>query len=111
MGAHRVTIGSPSEGTEKVFKSKNEAILFFRNMLHRYGNNQEVDDEDSRLLSVPLECHPEAQQKIGCGITRFHKKTYCGASKCSRINIACRFFLFFLTARQIDIPTEGEPVY
>jgi hypothetical protein len=82
MGAHKVNIGSQSDGTEKIFNSKNDAILFFKNMLHRYQDNQEVDEADSQLLIALLERHPEAQQKIGCGIKRFCRKRTTEGTSC-----------------------------
>jgi Protein of unknown function (DUF3223) len=67
VAGHQVIIGS------KVFRSKSDALLFFKEMLGRYHNKQDVNEEDSRHLRNNLERHPNAREKIGCGVTRFFK--------------------------------------
>ncbi|MDQ3564214.1 MAG: DCL family protein [Pseudomonadota bacterium] len=55
------------------FKFKKGAKQFFREMLARYRNSQNINDEDAEHLHNLLERHPEAPEKIGCGVKRFFK--------------------------------------
>ncbi|MBA2591985.1 MAG: DCL family protein [Pseudomonadota bacterium] len=67
MARENVTIGTLS------FKFTKDAKQLFREMLGRYRNSQDLNEEDSEHLRYLLERHPEAQEKIGCGIKRFCK--------------------------------------
>jgi len=73
MARHEVVIESVGSNWQQVFSSKKDAIHFFRAMLRRYRNNQKITDIDSQALRSLLERHPEAQQKIGCGVRHFLK--------------------------------------
>jgi len=55
------------------FKNKKEAHLFFKAMLNKYRNHQTIEEDDATILFALIERHPEALQKIGCGIKRFYK--------------------------------------
>ncbi len=55
------------------FSSKQNALDFFKAMLNRYNDNQTVEGDDKFLLLALVERHPEAVQKIGCGIDSFYK--------------------------------------
>jgi Protein of unknown function (DUF3223) len=82
MPGHELIIGSQDSGTHKRFASKNDATLFFRAILGRYGDGQDLDEPDSQLLRDLLERHPEAQQKIGVGIKRFFKRRTDQGTSC-----------------------------
>lgn len=58
---------------DRTFSSKTGAKQHFKEMLARYADNQTIGDEDSEDLCGLIERHPEAHQKIGCGIRRFFK--------------------------------------
>lgn len=55
------------------FSNKKEALEFFKDMLNRYRNNQKIDENDEVMLFELIGRHPEALQKIGCGIDHFYK--------------------------------------
>lgn len=55
------------------FRFKKHALEFFKDMLNRYRNNQQVDEDDEVMLFELIERHPEALQKIGCGVEHFYK--------------------------------------
>ncbi len=61
----RVLIGSLD------FKTKTAAKDFFRAIRDRYEDGAVLSDEDSACLHALISCHPEASDKIGCGIARF----------------------------------------
>ena len=82
MPGHKVIIGSQEAGTQKTFGSKNEVTVFFRAMLGRYRDEQDLDEPDSQLLRDLLERHPDAQQKIGVGIKRFFKRRADQGTSC-----------------------------
>jgi len=71
MAGHQLIIGDGDSG--RVFSSKKDAKMFFKNMLSRYRNKQEISSDDAPLLRVLLERHPEAVEKIGCGVKRFYR--------------------------------------
>lgn len=56
-----------------VFKSKNDATSYFRDMLNKYKNGEIVNFEDDIFLFELVQRHPEAKEKIGIGITSFYK--------------------------------------
>lgn len=59
--------------SEKTFKTKKKLLGDCKSMLARYRNRQTVNDEDSAFLAGLLERHPDAIQKIGCGVKRFFR--------------------------------------
>jgi len=71
MAGHKVTIGSGDSKFE--FESKKDAKAYCKNLLGRYRNNQTVNEEDTQFLQSLLERHPDAVQKIGCGVKRFFR--------------------------------------
>lgn len=68
------------------FRTQKEATEFFRSMLDRYEDGEDVLDEDDTLLFELLQRHPEAQVKIGCGIKRFYRDRADGqATSCFHV--------------------------
>lgn len=53
------------------FPSQTKAKAFFREIRDRYEDGERVSDEDSRYLHDLIAIHPEAETKIGCGISHF----------------------------------------
>lgn len=56
-----------------VFRTQKEATKFFKDMLNKYQDNETVNNGDHEILLNLIERHPEAEQKIGCGIKRFYR--------------------------------------
>ena len=56
------------------FKSKSDAKVFFKNMLNRYHDGDEVNSIDDQILFEVIQRHPEATEKIGGGIKRFYRE-------------------------------------
>ena len=54
------------------FNSQKEAEEYFRAILNKYEKWQEIIDMDQVDLRALLERHPEAKNKIGCGIKRLY---------------------------------------
>jgi len=65
MPAHPVVLQS------RRFETKTEANSFFKSMLHKYSDGDEISPEDSRYLFELIQRHPE--DKIGVGIKRFYR--------------------------------------
>jgi hypothetical protein len=63
-----VEIGSLS------FKTKKAAKDYFKSMLSRYSDGQDISEDDSDILNSLIERHPEASQKIGVGVKRFFRE-------------------------------------
>jgi hypothetical protein len=61
----------PIELPSKTFAKREDAILFFRAMLHRYRDGERVSMEDSVLLGELLRRHPD--DKIGIGLDYFYR--------------------------------------
>lgn len=55
------------------FKFQKDAIEYFKNILESYQNGQTIAGDDHDMLLALLKRHPEADQKIGCGVKRFYK--------------------------------------
>lgn len=68
MVRHKIVLPS------KTFEMKQEATEFFRAMLHRYEDGDEINAADSKLLYELLQRHPEADEKIGwSGVKKFYR--------------------------------------
>ncbi len=65
----RQSVNLPS----KCFKSKTEATEYFRKMLNRYNDGEDLNQEDDAILFELLQRHPEAEEKIGIGIKIFYR--------------------------------------
>lgn len=61
----------PIELPSKRFAKRDDAIQFFRAMLHRYRDGEQVNDEDSLLLNELLQRLPD--EKIGVGVQHFYR--------------------------------------
>jgi hypothetical protein len=61
----------PFQIETRTFPRKQDAVAYFRTMLHRYRPNDRVSDEDARDLSALLKHHTEYQEKVGVGIDYF----------------------------------------
>lgn len=64
----------PVEIGELNFKTKKAAKNFFKDMLARYKDGEDINEEDSNHLHSLIEKHPDASQKIGCGINKFFRE-------------------------------------
>jgi hypothetical protein len=53
------------------FPRKQDAVEYFRSMLHRYTPHDRVSDQDARDLSALLKHHTEYTEKLGPGIDHF----------------------------------------
>jgi hypothetical protein len=69
MQSVRIRIGD----SERIFKTKTKLLAECKAMLARYRNGDEINEEDSEFLRGLLERHPDAVQKIGCGVERFFR--------------------------------------
>src|SRR5687768_2379203 len=56
---------------ERRFSSKKLATEFVREILYRYDIGQRVSEGDAGFLADLLQLHPQAPQKIGCGVRYF----------------------------------------
>lgn len=55
------------------FTTKKEAKDFFKNMLNRYEDGEELTSDDDSILFELLQRHPESDEKIGVGVNRFYR--------------------------------------
>jgi hypothetical protein len=67
MASHGVFLPS------RTFKSKSEAVTFFKEMLNRYKDSEEIRNNDDTLLYELLQRHPNADEKIGVGVEVFYR--------------------------------------
>ena len=63
----------PLEVGELKFKTKKAAKNFFKAMLARYKDGEDINEEDSSHLYSLIVRHPEESHKIGCGIEKFFR--------------------------------------
>jgi hypothetical protein len=80
MPAKPLTIGSLH------FAKKGDASAFLQAMLHRYDVGDKVGAADEQVLRDTLALHPEAEAKVGCGITHFSVRSADFGTKCFWIN-------------------------
>lgn len=57
------------------FPTKNAAKTFFRGMRDRYRDGQRIAEEDDQHLRHLVAIHPEAEAKVGSGISHFTVET------------------------------------
>ena len=55
------------------FKSKSEALTYFKKMLNCYHEEEELNSNDDEILFELLQSHPEMKIKIGVGVNRFYR--------------------------------------
>jgi hypothetical protein len=80
MPAKPLTIGS------LYFAKKGDASAFLQAMLQRYDVGDKVGAADEQVLRDTLALHPEAEAKVGCGITHFSVRSADFGTKCFWIN-------------------------
>lgn len=68
------------------FAKRGDAVAYLNAMLHRYDLGDKVSTEDAIILRAALDRHPEAQAKIGCGITHFSVRTADFGTRCFWLN-------------------------
>lgn len=55
------------------FNSKTQAVEYFKKMLDRYRDGEELSQDDDVILFELLQRHPEAAEKIGEGVKCFYR--------------------------------------
>ena len=55
-------------------------------MLYKYDLGDKVSEEDAKILKDLLAMHPEADEKIGCGIESFSVRTADYNTRCFWVN-------------------------
>lgn len=68
------------------FAKKGDAYAFLQAMLHRYDVGDKVNAADEKILRDSLALHPEAEAKVGCGITHFSVRSADFGTKCFWVN-------------------------
>lgn len=68
------------------FAKRGDAVAYLKEMLHRYDVGDRVSANDAVILQAALERHPNAKEKIGCGITHFSVRSAEFNSKCFWVN-------------------------
>ena len=82
MARHVVSIGDPGSENARQFQSKKEALKFCSEMLSRHKSRETITSQDSKFLTNLLNRHPDALQKIGCGVRRFLKDRADHGTEC-----------------------------
>lgn len=68
------------------FKKKGDALAHLKAMLQRYDVGDRVSAADEAVLREALSLHPNANEKIGCGVTHFSVRSADFGSKCFWLN-------------------------
>lgn len=63
----------PIDLPSKSFKSKSEATAYFKEMLNRYHDGDELNPEDDEILFELLQRHPNTDEKVGAGVKCFYR--------------------------------------
>jgi hypothetical protein len=80
MPAKPVTLG-PHQ-----FKKKGDAAAYLKAMLRKYDVGDKVSTVDAQVLHAALALHPDADAKVGSGITHFSVRSADFGSKCFWVN-------------------------
>lgn len=80
MPAKPITIGSLQ------FAKRGDAASFLKGMLNRYDVGDKVSVADEEVLRAALALHPNADEKIGCGVKHFSVRSADFGTKCFWIN-------------------------
>lgn len=68
------------------FAKRGDAVAYFNDMLYRYDLGDRVSKDDAALLRLALDRHPDAVEKIGCGIASFSVRSAEFGTRCFWIN-------------------------
>jgi hypothetical protein len=60
----------PIQIGEHSFKTKSEAIKFYKDILNSYQEGDELINSDFEMVFNLLKNHPDSERKIGCGIEK-----------------------------------------
>jgi hypothetical protein len=60
----------PIQIGECTFKTKSEAIEFYKDILNSYQKGEELNNSDFESVFNLIKNHPESDRKIGCGIEK-----------------------------------------
>ena len=80
MPAKPITIGSLH------FAKRGDATSFLQTMLNRYDIGDRVGAADEEVLHAVLALHPNADEKIGCGVKHFSVRSADFGTRCFWIN-------------------------
>ena len=76
----------PIDLAAKHFEKKGDAAEYLRSMLNRYDLGDKVGSEDAKVLRAALALHPDAEEKIGCGISHFSVRSAVYGKRCFWVN-------------------------
>ena len=68
------------------FARKGDAEDYLKDMLHRYDVGDKVSSDDAIVLKAALALHPDAEAKIGSGLSHFSVRSADFGTKCFFIN-------------------------
>ncbi len=68
------------------FAKKGDAETYIRAMLSKYEIGDRVGANDAVVVAALLARHPEAEAKIGCGISHFSVRTADYGTRCFWVN-------------------------
>lgn len=68
------------------FRKRGDAVSYLNDMLYRYDLGDKVNAEDSVILQAALDRHPEAEARVGCGITHFSVRAADFGTRCFWLN-------------------------
>ncbi|MGE4531364.1 MAG: DCL family protein [Acidithiobacillus sp.] len=68
------------------FAKRGDAIAFLNAILQKYDVGDKVSADDAKVLLDALSHHPEAKEKIGCGVASFSVRSADFGTKCFWVN-------------------------
>jgi len=68
------------------FDRRGDAVIYLKEMLHRYDVGDRVSADDAVILRAALENHPRASEKIGGGVVHFSVRSADFGTKCFWLN-------------------------
>lgn len=68
------------------FERRGDAIAFLNAILQKYDVGDKLNAADTKVLLDALAHHPEAKDKIGCGVSGFSVRSADFGTKCFWVN-------------------------
>lgn len=80
MAAKPINIG------DMQFARKGDAEEYLKSMLYKYELGDRVSADDAKILTILLERHSEAEEKIGGGVSHFSVRSADFGTRCFWLN-------------------------
>ena len=68
------------------FAKRGDAVEYLRQLLYKYDLGDRINSEDAAIIMAALQRHPDAREKIGCGVSHFSVRSADFGTRCFWVN-------------------------